>query len=160
MRSLSTVALTVIFGGVSLVTLVLAHSHAARARPQSAAQNRREPDNAKRATSVAVPARATAAVAASDLLMGSPEGKGAADEHPQHRVRVSAFTMDSFEVTNERYGRCVTSGHCVAPTLQSSATRKQYFNNPAFAQYPVVFVDWQAADTFCRWDGGRLPTEA
>jgi len=99
-------------------------------------------------------------VAASELLMGSPPNQGASDEHPLHRVRVSGFSMDRYEVTNERYGRCVKAGVCQAPALLSSAKRQNYFGQPEFAQYPVVFVDWERADKFCRWEGGRLPTEA
>jgi formylglycine-generating enzyme required for sulfatase activity len=28
------------------------------------------------------------------------------------------------------------------------------------ADYPVTSVSWDDADTFCRWNGGRLPAEA
>jgi len=92
--------------------------------------------------------------------MGSPPDQGAADERPLHRVQLSAFAIDRYEVTNERYGACVKAGACSPPTLRSSAKRERYFDQPEFSHYPVVFVSWQQADSFCRWDQGRLPTEA
>ena len=159
MRTFITVGLSALLGATTVGIVVVGHSPAARARAASASQgNANEPG--KRATNIVPLARTGVAITASDLLMGSPEGQGAADEHPRHRVRISAFSMDPYEVTNERYTRCVKAGRCTEPVLRSSATRKDYFSNPAFAQYPVVFVDWQRADAFCRWEGGRLPTEA
>lgn len=37
------------------------------------------------------------------FLMGSPEGEGDDDEHPQRWVYVDGFWMDSYEVTNAQY---------------------------------------------------------
>ncbi len=96
----------------------------------------------------------------STLLMGSPSDQGAADERPLHSVKLSAFAIDRYEVTNGRYAACVKKGACSPPTLRSSAKRQHYFDQPEFADYPAVFVSWKQADSFCRWDQGRLPTEA
>ncbi|HEY5957511.1 MAG TPA: SUMF1/EgtB/PvdO family nonheme iron enzyme [Polyangiaceae bacterium] len=94
------------------------------------------------------------------LRMGSRDGEGAADEHPQHEVSVSAFALDRYEVTNQRYAACVAAGACGLPKFLGSAKRRAYFDNPQYGEYPVIFVSWADANQFCRWDGGRLPTEA
>jgi formylglycine-generating enzyme required for sulfatase activity len=97
-------------------------------------------------------------VPAGSFLMGSDTG--AADERPVHRVHGSAFVMDRNEVTNGRYQACVRAGACTPPALRGSATRKRYFDEPAFADYPVILVSWSQAQAFCTFAGGRLPSEA
>jgi formylglycine-generating enzyme required for sulfatase activity len=92
--------------------------------------------------------------------MGSAANDGANDEHPQHQVSISGFQIDRYEVTNERYLACVNAKVCKPPQIRSSAQRKDYFGVNEFSRYPAVFVNWEQANTFCRWDGGRLPTEA
>jgi formylglycine-generating enzyme required for sulfatase activity len=99
-------------------------------------------------------------VDAARFLMGSAKGVGAADEHPEHTVSVSGFYLDRTEITNGRYQACVTAGACRPPVLSGSHLRPNYYENPAFADYPVVFVDHERAAEFCRHAGGRLPTEA
>lgn len=97
-------------------------------------------------------------VSAGRFMMGSDTG--AADERPVHAVSGSAFTMDRYEVTNQRYSECVQSGACSPPALLSSFTRPSYFSERQFADFPVVHVSWGQAASFCAWAGGRLPTEA
>jgi sulfatase modifying factor 1 len=97
-------------------------------------------------------------VPAGAFRMGSD--RGAADEKPAHRVEISAFAMDRHEVTNARYQACVRAGACAPPSLASSNARAHYFDNPVFADYPVIFVSWQQAGQFCAFAGGRLPSEA
>jgi formylglycine-generating enzyme required for sulfatase activity len=99
-------------------------------------------------------------VPAGTFAMGSPDGVGAADEHPRHTVTTKAFVLDRYEVTNARYRACVDAGACSVPALLSSNHREDYFRNAAFDAYPVVHVSHAQATAFCQADGGRLPTEA
>ena len=85
---------------------------------------------------------------------------GDADESPVHAVTLDGFWIDRLEVTNAQYAACVYAGACAPPSDSSSYTRPSYFGNSQFAGYPVLFVTWNDATTFCAWGGGRLPTEA
>jgi formylglycine-generating enzyme required for sulfatase activity len=78
------------------------------------------------------------------------------DEFPQRAVFLPTFWIDRTEVTNADYRECVDAGVCSA----QSGGDFNYHNNPAFDDFPVVFVSWDDADTYCRWIGKRLPTEA
>ena len=75
------------------------------------------------------------------------------DETP-HRVRLKAFSIDKYEVTNSEYIECFAEGVCDPNELHE--TRPKDFNG--FNQ-PVIFVSWKEAQTFCKWRGGNLPTE-
>ncbi|MCX6048023.1 MAG: SUMF1/EgtB/PvdO family nonheme iron enzyme, partial [Chloroflexi bacterium] len=77
---------------------------------------------------------------------------------PTRTVELDAFAMDQTEVTNRNYQLCVQAGHCAKPASNASATRSDYFLEPAFANFPVVNVNWRDANAFCRWAGKRLPT--
>jgi formylglycine-generating enzyme required for sulfatase activity len=92
-----------------------------------------------------------ALIPAGTFNMGS--AAGAADEQPVHAVTLRAFFMDQFEVTNERYKGCVDAGDCTAPGSGR-------YTSPDFANHPVLLVSWEQAQTFCTWEGKRLPTEA
>ena len=89
--------------------------------------------------------------------MGSPDGEGEADEHPQREVTLSAYCFDRTEVTAGAYSGCVRVGNCTAPAgdLHFGA-----YGVVGREHYPVNDVNWNQATAYCAWVGGRLPTEA
>ncbi len=100
-------------------------------------------------------------VPAGRFWMGSLDDRQADfDERPFHRPVLSAFWIDRTEVTNGMYRRCIAAGACSPPANLDSATRSSYFADPAYNDYPVIFISWDQAAAYCAWAGRRLPSEA
>jgi formylglycine-generating enzyme required for sulfatase activity len=91
-------------------------------------------------------------IPAGDFLMGDEDGLP--DARPPHRVHLSAYWIDRYEVTNERYRACVEAGVCAPPRAREA------FDDPRAGAHPVTNVTWLQARTYCHWRGARLPTEA
>ncbi len=92
-------------------------------------------------------------VPAGEFIMGSDNPDAYDDEQPVSTVYLSAFSIDTFEVTNARYRRCVEVGACTRPVGKA-------YDDPTKADHPVTVISWQQALAYCRWVGKRLPTEA
>jgi formylglycine-generating enzyme required for sulfatase activity len=75
-----------------------------------------------------------------------------------HTVELDSFWIDQTEVTNAHYRHCVEAGVCRAPTTCSWG--EPTYGDVSKTDHPVICVTWQSASDYCRWAGGRLPTEA
>lgn len=76
--------------------------------------------------------------------------------------RVAALEVLRTEVTVAQYTRCVQQGGCTAPrafSASTSADRRFNFQAPRRETHPVNGVTWAQSRSFCRWLGGRLPTQ-
>ena len=86
------------------------------------------------------------------------------DERPVHTVRVGSFELMQSEVTVGQYRQCVEAGACTAPDAYdpSEGGVDKYCNwgQSGREDHPVNCVDWDQAQSFASWAGGRLPTEA
>jgi len=76
------------------------------------------------------------------------------NEEPPHQVYLDAYYMDIYEVTNLLYKDCVGANGCTLPKST------KLYNDSEYKNYPVGFVDWKQADTYCKWRNASLPTEA
>ena len=81
----------------------------------------------------------------------------AASDAPERTVSLDDYWIYQTEVTNSMYAFCVSVGAC-APPAQELGT--PVYDNPIYANYPIVGVSWDMAANYCAWVGGSLPTEA
>ena len=102
--------------------------------------------------------------------MGSPQGIGNDDEHPQHKVYLDDFLMGRYEITNNQYVEFLNTigrnddgdGNELVKIDTAAINQKEetYSVVKGWEDIPVVGVSWHGAKAYAEWEGGRLPTEA
>jgi len=102
-------------------------------------------------------------IPAGEFVLGDPEGEP--DERPARRLKMGAFWMGAFEVTNAQFRRFDPrhDPHYYARRHAASDDPGLPLDGP---DQPAVRVSWERALDFCRWLSARtgrrftLPTEA
>lgn len=115
----------------------------------------------------AAPALPSAAIPAGTFVQGSGR---VLDESPTREVVLSAYRIGLHEVTVGQFERFVGEGwrDDALWSAEGLAWRNAHPDGAGAtlrasgrsADHPVVAVTWYEAAAFCRWVGGRLPTEA
>lgn len=78
---------------------------------------------------------------------------------PTREVHTAAYWIDVYEVTNAQYRECEAAGVCQPPLILLRPL-EYYHTDPELDNYPVNYVNWDMAKTYCEWRDKRLPTEA
>lgn len=113
------------------------------------------------------------------FIMGSNKEKPV--EKPEQSVTLDAYWIDQTEVTNDMFQAFVqTSGYKTVAEDDGwsfvTSTKSNAFSQSTGADWkhpqgpdsslvdlgnhPVVHINWDDANAYCEWSGGRLPTEA
>ncbi len=113
------------------------------------------------------------------FIMGSNKGKPV--EKPEHSVTLDAYWIDQTEVTNDMFQAYVQisgyktvaedDGWSFVTTTKSNAFSQSTgadWKHPQgpdsslvdLGNHPVVHINWDDANAYCEWSGGRLPTES
>jgi formylglycine-generating enzyme required for sulfatase activity len=90
-------------------------------------------------------------VPAGCFIMG--DDKGPSSERPAHKVCLPAFKLQEHRVSRGEFRLCAMAGVC------RKGVYKLFKDETSFEAF-ANFSTFPDASTFCRWIGGRLPTEA
>lgn len=93
-------------------------------------------------------------ILAGEFIMGSQARKGPSNEFPQHEIYLDAYYINKYDVTNQEFAKFVNK------TGYSAEGSWRDYAKMGREKHPVIDVSWNDALAYCKWAGGRLPTEA
>ncbi|MCA9181309.1 MAG: SUMF1/EgtB/PvdO family nonheme iron enzyme, partial [Planctomycetales bacterium] len=71
---------------------------------------------------------------------------------------IKGLCFDNFEVTVGAYRTCVEQGRCSIPEKSTDQVEVYNYGRADRAAHPINFVSLEDAKAYCRFAGGRLPT--
>ena len=106
-----------------------------------------------------------------EFIMGDAFNNG---DQPMHKVKLSDYAISKTEVTNFQFVQFLnalkidyTSNYngksmvaAIGPYTKLEYVNAKWQAMKGYDNYPVVNVTWWGAAEFCKWAGGRLPSEA
>lgn len=78
---------------------------------------------------------------------------------PESRVYLSSYRIDKYEVTVNRFKKCVQAGRCARRDFYRNKKICNY-GQTGRGEYPMNCVNWRGARAYCRWTGKDLCSEA
>ncbi len=107
------------------------------------------------------------------FTMGKNGATGAPSPAPEHQVKVSDFVIGIYELTTTQFVKFLNDQAIGSSGLNSAGKAlvvlpndgMEYQNNSWVVKagkesYPAGNITWHGADAYCKYAGGRLPTEA
>lgn len=93
------------------------------------------------------------------------------DERPPHEISLSSFWLDQTEVTNDQFALFLNEngnqeeGGVLWLDANDRDNRVEKIDGlwrteNGYADHPIIEISWYAAQAYCQWAGGRLPSEA
>ncbi|HVY29265.1 MAG TPA: bifunctional serine/threonine-protein kinase/formylglycine-generating enzyme family protein [Polyangiaceae bacterium] len=162
-------------GGAVMMMSKKPAAEASKPEDKSAAAAAATPSAEPPASAAAAPATScpagTVLIPAGQFFMGSDAKDALPNQKPSHNVTLNGFCMDLYEVTAAQYLECTKVGKCKRATPEvewdkiTPADKKTYsalctLADPEKSDHPVNCINWDMANTYCKNNDKRLPTEA
>ncbi len=96
-------------------------------------------------------------IPAGEFTFGSSDDKDNA-AYPEQKINLPAFWIDKYEVTNREFLDFAIKTGYQGEGAKEGKDWRQFFT-PDKANFPVLFITWNDAKTYCESLGKRLPTE-